>query len=382
MLLSDVSVRRPVFASVLSLLLIAFGILSLRELPLREYPDIDPPVVSIQTNYPGAAAAVVETRITEVIEQRIAGVEGIEFIESSSIDGRSDITVEFRVGRDIDGAANDIRDRVSGLLAHFPQEVDPPEIRKVDTNDDIIIWLNLASETLSVPELTDYARRYLVDRFSVLDGVARVQIGGAQTYSMRIWLDRSALAARGLTVADVESALRSENVELPAGSIESRDRQFTVRMHREFQKPEDFARIVLKQGDDGYLVRLGDVARVAREPEETRTFFRGNGEPMVGLGVVKQSTANTIEVARAVKAEAARINPTLPDGMMLRQSYDTSVFVEGAIREVMITLCIAIALVILTIYLFLGSGRATLVPAITVPVSILSTFIALRILGF
>jgi multidrug efflux pump len=382
MFLSDTAIRRPVFASVLSLLLICFGLLSLWMLPLREYPDIDPPVVSIETTYPGASASVVETQITEIIEQRIAGVEGIEFIESVSEDGKSSITVEFNSRRDVDGAANDIRDRVSGILDNLPLEADPPDIQKVDANDDVILWLNLASPKMTVPELTDYARRYLVDRFSVLNGVARVRVGGAQTYSMRIWLDRQALAARNLTVADVERTLRADNVELPAGSIESRTRQFTVRLYREFQEAKDFARLVLQRAEDGSVVRLGDVARVAREPEETRTMFRGNAEPMVGLGIIKQSKANTIEVARAVKAEAARINPTLPDGMVLRQSYDTSVFVEGAIREVVITLFIAIGLVVLTIYLFLGSVRATLVPAITVPVSLISTFIALNVLGF
>lgn len=382
MFLSDLSIKRPVFATVLSLLLVAFGILSFFQLPLREFPDIDPPVVSIQTDYPGAAANVVETRITELIEQRIAGVEGIDYIESESLDGRSNITVSFRVGRDIDGAANDIRDRVSGILDDLPIEADPPEIQKVDSNEDVILWLNLASDAMSVPELTDYARRYLVDRFSVLDGVARVRVGGQQTWSMRAWIDRQALAARNLTIEDVENALRQENVELPAGSIESAAKQFTVRTARAFNNAEDFERLVLSRGEDGYLVRLGDVARVVREPEETRTLFYGNAEPMIGLGIVKQSTANTIEVARAARALAAEINPTLPEGMVIRQSYDTSVFVEGAIREVVITLLIAIGLVVFVIYLFLGNVRATLVPAVTVPVALIATFIALRILGF
>ncbi len=196
MILSDISVKRPVFASVLSLLLIAFGLVAFDRLPLREYPDIDPPVVSIETIYPGAAANVVETRITQVIEDRIAGVEGIRFVESTSEDGRSTITVEFDVGRDVDAAANDIRDRVSGILDDLPDESDPPEIQKVDSNEDVIMWLNLVSDRMSVPELTDYADRYLVDRFSVLDGVARVRVGGGQIYAMRIWLDRRKLAAR------------------------------------------------------------------------------------------------------------------------------------------------------------------------------------------
>jgi len=382
MILSDVSVTRPVLAAVMSLLLIAFGLVAFDRLPLREYPDIDPPVVSIETIYPGAAANVVETRITEVVEDRIAGVEGIRFVRSTSEDGRSTISVEFSVDRDVDAAANDIRDRVAGVLDELPEEADPPEIQKVDSNEDVIMWLNLVSDRMSVPELTDYASRYLVDRFSVLDGVARVRVGGGQVYAMRVWLDRRALAGRGLTVADVESALRAENVELPAGSLDSAERQFTVRIKRAFRAPEDFANLVLSRGGDGYLVRLGDVARVERGAAEDRLFFRGNGIPMVGIGVIKQSTANTLAVAQAAKKEVERINPTLPAGMEIKQSYDTSVFVEGAIREVYKTLFIAIALVIGVIYLFLGSARAMLVPAVTVPVSLVATFIVLLILGF
>ncbi len=382
MILSDVSVTRPVLASVLSLLLIAFGLVAFARLPLREYPDIDPPVVSIETVYPGAAANVVETRITQLIEDRVSGVEGIQTIESVNEDGRSAITIEFAIDRDIDGAANDVRDRVSGILDQLPVEADPPDIQKVDSNEDVIMWLNLVSERLTVPELTDYARRYLVDRFSVLDGVARVRVGGNQIFAMRVWIDRSALAARGLTVADVENALRAENVELPAGSVESRSRQFSVRVERAFNTPEQFARLVISRGEGGYLVRLRDVARVERGTEEDRTFFRGNGVPMVGLGIIKQSTANTLSVADAAKAEMARLNPTLPEGMAIKQSYDTSVFVKGAIKEVYKTLAIAIGLVILVIFLFLGSVRAMLVPAVTVPVSLIATFLVLWMLGF
>ncbi|KAB2928331.1 MAG: efflux RND transporter permease subunit, partial [Leptonema illini] len=221
MILSDVSVKRPVFASVISLLLVVFGLVAFNRLPLREYPDIDPPVVTIDTSYPGASANVVETRITQLIEERISGVEGIQFIESTSEDGRSVVTVEFSTGRDVDGAANDIRDRVAGVADDLPDEADPPEIQKVDSNDDVIMWLNLTSDRMTVPELTDYADRYLVDAFSVLSGVARVRIGGGQSFAMRVWIDRQAMAARGLTVADVEAALRAENLELPAGTIES-----------------------------------------------------------------------------------------------------------------------------------------------------------------
>lgn len=382
MILSDISVKRPVFASVISLLLIAFGVVAFDRLPLREYPDIDPPVVSIDTNYSGAAANIVETRVTEVIEERIAGVAGIKFISSSSSDGRSRINIEFNTGVNVDEAANDIRDRISRIADNLPDEADPPEIQKVDSGEDVIIWLNLAGEGMTVPELTDYADRYLVDRFSVIDGVARVQIGGAQDYAIRIWIDRKELAARNLTVADVESVLRSENVELPAGDIESSTRQFTLRVERSFLKPEDFEKIVLFEGAEGDIIRLGDVARIEKSTVENRTTFRGNGVPMVGVGIVKQSTANTIEVARLAKQEAKRINETLPEGMVIRESFDSSVFIEGAIHEVYVTLGIAMVLVILVMYIFLGSVRATLIPAVTVPVSITATFIVLMALGY
>jgi multidrug efflux pump len=382
MIISDTSVRRPVFAAVISLLLIAFGLIAFDRLPLREYPDIDPPIVGIETIYRGAAATVVETRITEIIEEQIAGVEGIEFIESSSQDGRSNITVQFTVGRDVDAAANDIRDRVSSILSSLPTEAEPPEIRKVDSNESVIMWINLVSDRLTVPELTDYAQRFLVDRFSVLDGVARVFVGGERPYAMRIWLDRKELAARQLTVTDVENALRANNVELPAGEVESIDRRFTVRVEREFESADDFRRLVIGEGADGYLVRLGDVARVERGTEEDRSFFRGNGIPQIGLGIVRQSTANLLDVARAAKREVDILGPTLPDGMEFKQSYDSSVFVEGAVNEVYKTLFVAVGLVVLTIFLFLGSFRAMLVPAVTVPVCVVATFIALYALGF
>lgn len=382
MILTDISVKRPVFASVISLLLIAFGLVSFGKLPLREYPDIDPPIVSIDTSYRGASASVVESRITQLIEDRISGVEGIRHINSSSTDGRSSVVLEFDIDRDIEAAANDVRDRISGLLDNLPEEADPPEVQKANGGDEVIMWLNLVSDQMTTLQLTDYARRYLTDRFSVIDGVANMRVGGGKVYAMRVWIDRQALAARNLTVADVESALRSENVELPAGSIESKERHFTVRLERSFRTAEDFANLVLTQGGDGYLVKLGDVAQVEIGSEEERIMFRGNGEAMIGLGVSKQSTANTLEVARAVNKLVDEINPTLPQGMEIKRSYDSSVFIEASIDEVYQTLFIAIILVIIVIYLFLGSVRAMLIPALTVPVSLLATFIVLYALGY
>ena len=382
MILSDISVKRPVLAAVISLLLLAFGLVSFTRLSLREYPDIDPPIVTVSVNYPGASASIVESRVTEVIEDRVSGISGINYIESTSEDGRSRVTLEFKTERDIDAAANDVRDKISSIVDDLPEEAEPPEVQKVDSSDDVIIWLSLSSEKMSIAELTDYATRYLVDQFSTIDGVSQIRISGAQTYAMRVWLDRKQLAARGLTVQDIENVLRSENIELPAGSIQSTDRQFTVRLKRLFVSAPQFSGLVIARGADGSLVKLGDVARVERGAEEDRTTFRGNGIPQVGLGIIKQSTANTISVARAAKEKAIELNKTIPSGMSINERYDTSVFIEKAIHEVYVTLGIAVILVVLVIYLFLGNIRATLIPSLAVPVSLISAFIIVWGMGF
>ncbi len=381
MFLSDISVKRPVLATVMSLLLVAFAIVAFKGLPLREYPDIDPPIVSIDTTYIGASAETVETRITEVIEDRISGVEGIQYIASTSSDGRSRINIEFSVERDIDAAANDIRDRVSGVLDNLPDTADPPDIQKADSSDDVILWLNLVSDKMNTLELTDYAKRYLQDRFSVLPGVARVRIGGGLEYAMRVWLDREKMAATGITVKDVQDALRSENIELPAGQVESDEVQFTARIERAYSTEDDFNKLVISRRGDQYI-RLSDIATVKKSAIENRTFFRGNGVPMIGIGIIKQSKANTIEVANAAVEMAKRLEGNLPAGMEIINSYDTSVFIKGAIEEVYKTLFLAAFLVVLVIYIFLGSVRSMLIPAVTVPISVLSTFIALYFFGF
>ncbi|YCM43918.1 efflux RND transporter permease subunit [Verrucomicrobiaceae bacterium 227] len=382
MLLSDISIRRPVFACVLSLLLVAFGAVSFFQLEVREFPDIDPPIITIETNYLGASAAVVERRITQLIEDRISVVESIKSIESTSEDGRSQVTVEFDVDRDIDDAANDLREAVSSLLADLPEEADPPAVTKEDSATEVMMYLNLTSEYLQPVEIADYAERYLVDRFSVLPGVARIRITGASSYALRVWIDREALAARNLSINDVEDALRKQNVELPAGTVQSLDLQFTVRVKREFLSEDDFRNLVISRGDTGYLVRLGEVAKVTLGASESRLTFRGNEVPMIGVGIIKQSQANTLDVAKAVKAEAERTRLNLPEGMSLEQSYDTSVFIEKSLEEVARTLLIAIILVIAVIYLFLGSLRATIVPAVTVPVSLISSMIFLNAFDF
>ncbi|WP_102797410.1 efflux RND transporter permease subunit [Bowmanella denitrificans] len=382
MLLSDLSVKRPVFASVVNLLLIVFGIVAVSMLSLREYPDVDPPIVSINTNYPGASANIVESRITQLLEDRISGIEGIKNITSNSRNGRSSISIEFELYRDIDAAANDVRERVSRALNNLPEQADPPEVFKSDSDEDVVVWYNLRSDTMSVMELTDYADRYIVDRLAIVDGVARVQIGGGRTYAMKVWLDRNAMAARNITVSDIEQIIRAENVELPAGVIESDDRDFEVRVARTFLTPDDFSKLTIKAGEDGYLVRLGEVARVELAAEDDETEFRGNGVNMIGLGIVKQSKANTLDVAIAARKAIVEIEANLPASIFIVPSYDSSVFIEDSIDEVYETLAIAMAMVVIVIYLFLGNVRATLIPAVTVPVSLVAAFMVLYMLGY
>ncbi|GHB92824.1 efflux RND transporter permease subunit [Cerasicoccus arenae] len=380
--ISELSVKRPVFAAVLSLLLMVVGYLSFRQLPVREYPDIDPPIVSVETNYPGASAAVVDTKITQLLEDRISGIEGIRSITSTSEDGKSEITIEFELSREIDSAANDVRERVGRAVDNLPVESDPPEIFKVDSGGDVIMWLNLASDNLNGLELTDYADRYLVDRLATVSGVARVRIGGAREYSLRVWLDRDAMAARGITVADIEGALRSENVELPAGRVDSADRYFTVRTQRGYETEEDFAKLVVGQGSDGHLIRLGEVADAQIGAVEHRQELRGNGQDMVGLGIIPQSTANTLEVAQAVMVEVTSIQESLPEGTRIFNSFDSTVFIDQSINEIYNSLIIALILVVLVIFAFLGSVRAVLVPAVTVPISLIGALIFLRVMGY
>ena len=382
MRISDISIKRPVFAVVMSLLLVVLGVMAFMRLTLREMPNIDPPIVSVDVTYPGASAAVVETRITQILEDALAGIEGINTIQSRSRNGRSDVTIEFNISRDIEAAANDVRDAISRVADRLPIEADPPDISKVEADADAILWLNMRSATMDTLELSDYADRYVMDRLSALDGVARVQLSGSQRYSMRIWLDRDAMAARGITAADVETSLRTQNVELPAGRIESETRDFTLRVERGYQTPEEFASLPLRRGSDGYVVRLGDVAEVEVGPRERRSYMRSNSIPNVGLGIVRTSTANALDVARAARAEAVRIQETLPEGTEIFVASDNTQFIEAAVERVYWTLGEAMLLVFLVIWLFLGKLRAALIPAVTVPVCLVAAFIALYAFGF
>ncbi|MDP7270780.1 MAG: efflux RND transporter permease subunit, partial [Gammaproteobacteria bacterium] len=355
MWLSDVSVKRPVFATVIAMLLVAFGALAFNDLAVREYPDISAPVISVTVGYPGASAEVVESRITQILEREVSGIEGAKSITSSSLDGQSSISVEFSLERSINEAANDVRDRVGRVVTRLPDDINAPTIAKQDADAQPIMYINLESPNLNEMDLTDYAERYVRDRLAVVPGVSQVQMNGLGRPSMRVWLDRIALAARGLTVTDIENALRRENLELPAGRVDSKDREFQVRVARNFTTVEEFRRLVIGQGNDGHLMRLGEVANVEVAPRDSRTIFHTNGQSSVGFGIIKQSTANTVDVIFGISEEVDRITPTLPPGMVLVVGSDDSAFIRAAIRSVYITIVITTALVGLVILAFLGN---------------------------
>ncbi|MEM9384325.1 MAG: efflux RND transporter permease subunit [Pseudomonadota bacterium] len=381
MWLSDVSVKRPVFASVISLLLIAFGLLSFKQLSVREYPDVVRPVISIDTNYPGASAQIVDNRITELLEGQVAGIEGVRNVRSSSQDGESNISIEFSLERDIDEAANDVRDRLSRVADNLPEGAEPPEVSKRDSDARPVIYITANSSAMSLMDLTDFLERSVVDRYAAIPGVATVRVSSVGRPSLRIWVDRLALAARGLTVADIQTALDRENVELPAGRIESVDREFPVRVLRDYDSPDDFRQLVITQGEDGHIIRLGEVARVEVAPRSDRRIFRTNGENSVGMGIVKQTTANTVDVIEAVLEETARLRKTLPSSISLVKSSDDSVFIRAAIASVYQTIALTTALVGLVIFLFLGSLRATVIPFVTIPVCLIASFSVLAGFG-
>lgn len=381
MILSDISIRRPVLATVMSLLIVLIGLISFDRLPVREYPNIDAPVVSVRTVYPGASAAVMESQITDPLEDSLSGIEGIRTIKSVSREEVSQITVEFVQSRDPEAAANDVRDRVARVRGLLPDAAQDPVVAKIEADAQAIIWLAFSSDRMNPLEITDYADRVVADQLKTLPGVASVIIGGQRRYAMRLWLDPGRMAALGLTVQDVEAALRSQNTELPSGRIESRMREFTVLAETDLKTPEEFERLVLRDAG-GVLVRLGDVGRAEIGAADDRNIVRVNGRAAVGLGIVKQSTANTLAVAQAVKHELPRIEAALPAGMQLRIGFDSSIFIEKSIDAVYTTMLEAMVLVVAVIFLFLRNWRATLIPFVTIPVSLIGAFIFLYAMGF
>jgi multidrug efflux pump len=380
-ILSDLSIRRPVLATVANLVILLLGLIAWDRLTIREYPDIDDPIVSITTYYPGANAQIIESQITTPLEDAISGIEGIDYISSISRAESSQISILFTVNRDPDSAANDVRDRVARARNLLPREAEDPIVAKTESDAFPIMYMAINSDRHDELELTDYADRIVKDRMQVLPGVAQLIIMGERRYSMRIWLDRARLAAYSLTPADVEAALRAQNIEIPSGRIESTDREFTVLSETDLRTPAQFREIVLKDAG-GYLVRLGEVADVEIGPEEIRNMARSTGRRAVGLGLIKQSTANPLEVAAAVRDEIETINRILPEGMRVDIGYDSSIFVQESINRVFLTIFEAIALVVLVIFLFLRNWRATLVPLVTIPVALIGSLALMWAFGF
>ena len=381
MKLSEVSISRPVLATVMSLTLLLFGVLCFTFLPVREYPDIDSPVVTVSTVYRGASAQVVETEITDLLEEQLSTIEGIKTMTSSSAEQVSNITLEFNLRRNVEDAANDVRDRVARVRGALPLTADDPVVAKQDVNAQPIIWLSLNGERYSLLELTDTARNLLSERLQRVEGVGAVIIGAGRKFAMRIWVDPDRLAAHGLTVADVENALRAENAEIPSGRVEGQGREFSVRTRGDLNSPEEFGAIVIADRE-GSPVRLSDVANVEIGAADERSSARFNGVPSIGLGIVKQQKASTVEVAKRVRAALEEMRPDLPAGMKLETAFDSSQFIQDSIHEVIVSLFVAFALVILVIFVFLGSMRATLIPVAAIPISIIGTFTVTYFLGF
>jgi multidrug efflux pump len=381
-ILSDISIRRPVFATVVSLLLVILGTMAALRLSVREYPDINRPIVGVSVFYRGASATVVESRIVQVIEDQIAGIEGVEKLTSASRDEFARINIEFSLDRDLDAAANDVRERISRIQGRLPEEADAPQITKVDDTAEAVLYINFASPKRDVLELSEYIDQFVVDRFAVIPGVAAVNLAGGSRYAMRVWLDREALAARQLTVSDVEGALRRENVELPAGRIESKEREFTLRTRTSLESEDEFRALVIGRGPDGYLVRLGDVAQVRLAAEQTRTLARSNGLPGISIGVTATSKANVLDVSKAVRAELEALRPSLPADIDADVNLDFTMFVEESMRKVATVLAETLLIVLVVIFVFLGTLRATLIPAVTIPVSLLAAAMVMALLGY
>ncbi|PTQ90083.1 efflux RND transporter permease subunit [Agitococcus lubricus] len=381
MQLPALCIKRPVLAIVMNLLIVLAGLLAFDRLTVREYPNIDIPTVTVDTTYSGASAAIVESTVTKILEDSLSGIEGIDYLSSISRTGRSQITIAFKQGREIDSATSDVRDRVSRVRGKLPDTIDEPVITKTEADAQPIIWLAFSSTRHNPLQINQFADKQVKSRLQTLDGVADIRIFGERRPAMRIWLDSEKLSRFSLTPQDVEATLRAQNVEIPSGRVESLQREFSVLAETDVNTPEQFGQLIIRQ-EAGLLVRVADVARVEIAPEDVRRIARFNGTPAVALGVIKTSTANPLEVSKAVRAELPKIEESLPEGMQVRLAYDSSVFIQESIDSVQRTILEAVALVILVIFIFLRSLRATLIPVITIPVSLIGALIFMQIFGF
>ncbi|MGC4397141.1 efflux RND transporter permease subunit [Hydrogenophaga sp. T2] len=381
MQLPEISIRRPVFATVLSLLIVLVGLVSFKNLSVREYPRIDEPTVTVTTRFVGASSEVIESQVTKVLEDSLAGIEGVDIITSISRQEQSQITVRFKLERDPDSAAADVRDKVSRVRQRLPQDVDEPTIAKVEADATPVIWIAMNSDTRSPLELSDLANRIAKPLLQTAPGAAEVRIFGERRFSMRLWLDPDRLAAYGLTVQDAEDALRRSNLEVPAGRIESAQREFNVTAATDLQTPEQFRAIVIRNVN-GQAIRIGDVANVVQGPQDERTSIRLNGRDAISLGVIRQATANPLELSAAVRAMIPRLEADLPKDIRFDIANDNSVFIDRSIKAVYQTIAEAVVLVALVIFVFLRTLRASVIPLVTIPVSLIGTFALMALFGF
>ena len=381
MQLPQTAIRRPVFATVLSLLILLVGWVSFLGLSVREYPRIDEPNVSVSTRLAGASSEVVESQITKPLEDSLAGIEGVDIITSVSRQESSQITVRFKLERDPDAAAAEVRDKVSRVRGRLPQSIDEPVIAKVEADAFPVVWLALSSDTHSRLQLSDLANRIAKPVLQTATGVADVRVYGERKFSMRLWLDPERLAAYRLTVQDVEDALRRANLEVPAGRIESQQREFNVTAATDVQRPAEFEAIAIRH-INGIAVRVGDVARVEEAAQDERSTVRLNGRDTVSLGVIRQATANPLELSASVRALLTKVQADLPPGIRVDIANDTSVFIDRSIRAVYTTIAEAVVLVALVIFVFLRTLRASIIPLVTIPVSLVGTFALMALFGF
>ena len=379
--ISETTVKRPVLAAVLSLFVVLIGIASYDKLTIREYPDIDRPVVTVTTVYKGASSKILERDVTQIIEDSLAGISGIREITSESKDEVSKIRVEFTLQTKIDSAANDVRDKVSRVAALLPDQADSPRIAKSDSDARAMMWIGFSSDILTSIQLNDYLERNVVDRLSIQPGVASITIGGERKYSVRVWMDPELISSRQLTVIDVIKAIKEENIERGAGRFESEEREIGLKLDSKLKTLEEYNKVVIKHYGDSKIY-LSDVARVEIGPESDRGFLRANKKSAIGLGIVRQTKSNVLDVANSIKSELALIKPSLPESIDMSIGYDQSKFVNESISEIRFALTVSMILVILIIYYFLSSKTATIIPAVTIPISLIGTFFIIYIFGY
>ena len=379
--ISELSIRRPVLATVLTLIIVIFGVIGYTSLGVREYPSVDNPVISVNCSYPGANADVIENQITEPLEQNINGIPGIRSLSSVSSQGSSRITVEFELSVDLETAANDVRDKVSRAQRFLPRDCDPPTVSKADADAQPILMLAVQSDKRSLLEISEIADLTIKEQLQTISDVSAVQIWGEKRYSMRIWLDPAKMAGYGITPVDVKTALDRENVELPSGSIEGNTTELTIRTMGLMHTAKEFNDLVVRESDDR-IIRLSDIGRAELGPQDTRSYMKMNGVPMVGVVVIPQPGANHIEIADAVYERVAAMKKDLPDDIVLNYGFDNTKFIRASINEVKKTVYEAFILVVIIIFLFLRNFRVTLIPCIVIPVSLIGTFFLMYIAGF